>query len=213
MMHRLHGLAWIAALAFAVGGCGDGRNEPAGSTSGQGAGGPSQWVGHTDSEAVAVLEGPQAAVYEFLEAIRSGDDRKATDMLTTVAREKWGELGRSLNPPASDTARFEIGGVEYLAEDGARVACRWTDLDENGQLQTDDSLWMVRRESAGWRIAGTATVVFEGEPPLLLDYEDPEDTLRQLQMVHEEILRRAAQQQQRDLEARLGETTDSPIRR
>lgn len=185
---RLFPILVMAGLI--LGGCGGKPEEPAGQSPTTQDGPQTQWVSSTDAAAVAKLGGPSAAVYQFLEAIRTGNDERATAMLTPLARQKWGALGRGLNPPASDTARFELGPVEMLADDGARVASRWTDLDETGQSQTDEALWMVRREPEGWRIVGTAAVVFDGEPPLLLNYEDPEDTLRKLQLVRDEIARR-----------------------
>jgi hypothetical protein len=50
---------------------------------------------------------------------------------------------------------------------------------------------MVRREADGWRIAGMATRVFEDQPPLYLNFEDPEDMLRKQQLVAQEIERRS----------------------
>lgn len=152
----------------------------------------------SDSAARAInrLEPPAQAVYQWLEAIRCGDDAKATAMLTAVARQKAMEQDRSVRPAASDTARFEIGAVEYIGEDGARVASRWTDLDENGQPQTDEALWVLRKEADGWRIAGVAATIFDGEPPLLLNFEDPEEMARKQQWAREEIQRRFEAQQQ-----------------
>lgn len=191
MSNRWQRLLPVLIMAdLLLGGCGGKPDQPTGPSSTAQDGPQTQWVSSTNAEAVAKLGGPSAAVYQFLEAIRTGNDQRATAMLTPLARQKWGALGRGLNPPASDTARFELGPVEMVAEDGARVTCRWTDLDESGQPQTDEALWMVRREPEGWRIVGTAAVVFDGEPPLLLNYEDPEDTLRKLQLVREEIARR-----------------------
>jgi hypothetical protein len=83
-----------------------------------------------------------------------------------------------------------------VGEDGARVATTWSDLDKEGEMRTDDMTWMVRRGEEGWRIVGVAAVVFEGEPPLLLNFEDPEDMIRQQQMLKEEIVRRAQQEAQ-----------------
>jgi hypothetical protein len=212
-MRRWQAVAWGMASVLAISGCGGG--DPAGSTpggqpaAGEPAAGQAAWVAHADREAVTRLDEPRRAVFEFLEAIRTGDDEKATTMLTTPAREQWGALGRSLNPPASDTARFQLGNVEHLGDDGARVVCRWTDLDEDGQPQTDEALWMVRREAVGWRVAGCAAFVFEGEPPLLLDYEKPEQVLRSLEWVREEIARR----EQQGADARQAEGPGGEIRR
>jgi hypothetical protein len=137
--------------------------------------------------------GPDRAVYDFLEAVRTGNDEKAAKMLTPLAREKVAEQHMVVAPPGSDTARFEVGQVQTLGDDGARVSIKWTDLDETGKPHSDEVLWMVRRVDEGWRIAGVAAPVFEGEPPLLLNFEDPADMLAKQKLVREEIKRRADQ--------------------
>lgn len=144
-----------------------------------------------DEAAAARANTPEAAVADFLEAIRVGDDETAASMFTPLARERVAQLGIQVAPQGSDTARFSLGAVEQLTEDGARVAASWTDLDETGKPRTDEMTWMVRREPEGWRVAGMATVVFPGEPPLLLDFEKPQETLKKLELVRQEIARRA----------------------
>ncbi|MGC4003923.1 MAG: hypothetical protein QM811_12670 [Pirellulales bacterium] len=49
----------------------------------------------------------------------------------------------------------------------------------------------MRKEAAGWRIAGMAFTVFENEAPLFLDFENPADMIRKQQMLAEEMERRA----------------------
>ncbi len=198
-MWRKHWMLLLAAGAVGVIGCGgsDGTGQgSAGGGAGQGTG--------------AAGSGPAAAVSAFLEAVRTGDDETARNMLSSIAREKTSQLGRGVTPPASDTARFEVGKVEYLAADGARVNCTWTDLDANGQPQTDRAQWMVRREPQGWRIVGVAYTVFEGEPPLLLDFENLEETLRKQQLAREEINRRA---ESKSLRAQRPENSQNSLRR
>ena len=173
-MRRQHGWIALAVVAMCVAGC-RGSQQAA------------------EEESSAQREGPAAAVREFLEAVRAGDDDKVVQMLTVTAREKSAEMNLISALPASDTAEFTIGEVEFLSADGARVACTWSDLDENSQRNSDDVLWMLRREPSGWRIAGMAATVFEGEPPLLLNFEDPEEVLRKRRFVQEEALRRAQQ--------------------
>jgi hypothetical protein len=136
------------------------------------------------------------AVREFLEAVRTGDDEKAAAMLTELARTKTAEQGIQVAPRGSDTAKYEVGEVEMLAADGARVAATWTDLDHTGQAQTNRMQWMLRKQPEGWRIAGMAAEVFPGEAPLLLDFEKPEETLHKLELLREEVRRRETAQAQ-----------------
>ena len=97
-----------------------------------------------------------------------------------------------------------------LAEDGARVPSIWTDLDGSGREKSYQMLWMVRKGSEGWRVAGMAAEVFPGEPPLLLDFEKPEEVVRKQQMLREELRRRA---EQAALQVRQPETQKDSIQR
>jgi len=209
-------IAMSAILAVGVVGCQKSEGTPGAAVPGaQGSAAATGDAGQAQGNAspapvVAKLDGPAAAVFEFLEAVKTGNDAKATQMLSTVAREKTAALNRTVSPPASDTARFQIGKVEYRAEDLAAVNCTWTDLDEKGEPQTDAAVWMARREPQGWRIAGVAATVFPGEPPLLLNFEEPEEMLQKQQWVRDEIRRR---QQQAELQAQGAEQPSPPIRR
>jgi len=155
-------------------------------------------------------DSPSAAVYAFLEAVRTGDDAKTAEMLTPLARQKTAEHNMVVAPPGSDTARFELEEAESLPGGCARVASRWIDVDQTGETRTDHMAWMLRKEEGGWRIAGVAASVFEGEPPLLLNFEDPEDMVRKRQMLAEEIRRRAENEQ---IQAKQPENSDGPVLR
>jgi len=137
-------------------------------------------------------EGPDAAVHRFLTAVRAGDDAKASAMLTPVAREKTIEHEMVVAPPGSDTATFKVGEVEMIGDEGAHVASFWTDLDENGAPHTDTIIWMVRKEPQGWRIAGMATRVFEDQPAVIMNFEEPEDMFAKQREIEEEMSRRAS---------------------
>ncbi|MBN2022785.1 MAG: hypothetical protein JW809_08305 [Pirellulales bacterium] len=170
-------VAPIVLLTWSLAGCGpSGDSDPA----------PAANAG-----AAGELTGPAASVYVFLEGARSGDDAKVASMLTAVARKELAEKGLSVAPPRSDTARFVVGEVRAAGPEIAHVASRWTDLNpQSGQTQASDMTWVLRKEDGQWRVGGMAMTVFEGEPPLLLDFENPEDMLRQRAMLKAEIARR-----------------------
>ena len=157
----------------------------------------------------ASADRPETATARFLEALRSGNDNEATGMLSEVARKELAKIGRSVMPPASDTAKFEVGEIKPVAEDGAQVAFTWTDLDENGKPQSNPAWCVMRRESNGWRV-GLALTVFDGEPPLLLNFENPAEVLKKQEWLRQELARRSQQEKTRETKE---EKTDAAIRR
>jgi ketosteroid isomerase-like protein len=133
-------------------------------------------------------------VREFLTAIKTGDETRSNDLLTPLARQKTAEMDMAVAPIGSDSASFTVGEVELPEEGGgelAHVESTWTDIDDDGQPHTDDILWVLRHEDNGWRIAGMATKVFDDQPPLLLNFEDPTDMRRKQQLAEAEMERRA----------------------
>ena len=192
----------VVLIAVGVCGCGGPSGDAGGSAKQPGA-----------DAASASQDGPAAAVREFLEAVRTGNDKKVTAMFTKVAREQAAQMNQQFTPRGSDTARFQIGAVEYVAQDGARVMSQWTDLDAEGKPRTDEITWMLRRDVEGWRIAGMATVVFEGEPPLLLDFENLAETLRRVDEVAQEIERREKAAQGPSAEGQAQQNPPAPVLR
>ena len=207
-MRCRHWMLLLVFLAVGILGCKGSNPEdgasPAGGAESGGDGGQS-----TPGDAADTSQ-PAAAVSVFLDGVRKGDNEKVLQMYTARARQQAAELKQHFEPRGSDTAQFEVGAVEYLAEDGARVSSRWTDLGQDGQPRTEEILWMVRREPEGWRIAGMAATPFAGEPPLLLDFEDLEETLRKIQLLKEEIYRRT---QNETSEAQRPEISGDSLRR
>ena len=144
----------------------------------------------TEQEPEAVTEQePEAVTAEFLEAVRVGDDKKAATLLTSVTRQKTAEQEMVVAPPGSDTASFAIREVVYVDE-GVHVASDWTDVDADGRMHTDRIVWILRKEAEGWRIAGMATKIFDDRPPVVLNFEDPQDMLQKRQWIGEEMARR-----------------------
>jgi hypothetical protein len=85
---------------------------------------------------------------------------------------------------------------EKGAEVGAHVLSRWTNTDEEGKTRTDDIYWVLRKEPEGWRIVGSVMKVYANQEPLVLNYEDPADMQRKLQMVYETDAKMENQQPQ-----------------
>ncbi len=135
---------------------------------------------------------PDEVMTVFLEAVRAGDDEKAAGLLTPLARQKTAEMEMVVAPPGSDTAKFQVLEMEVIGAE-AQVATDWTDLDTDGRPHTDRIVWMMRKDTDGWRISGMATRVFIDRPPIVLNFEDPADMLQKQQQAEEEIARRDQQ--------------------
>jgi len=189
----MRSLAWMVTLGGILGmviGCGQSGTSNHEENPPSESGRASSAVGKQAS--APKLEGPAAAVYEFLEAVRKGDDLGAERMLTSLARKKTQEMNMVVAPPGSDTARFEVGKVTMLDETRAEVLCQWTDREADGTFRTDEIIWLVKKEPEGWRVAGMAAAVFPDQPPYPLNFEDPEDMLRQQEKIKAELTRREA---------------------
>jgi hypothetical protein len=137
---------------------------------------------------------PDAVIADFLEAVRAGDDKKSSELLTETARTRAAEKEMVVAPPGSDTASFKVLEMEIEGNE-AQVGTDWTDLDADGQSRTDRIVWMLRKEPAGWRIHGMATRVLPDLPPVMLDFENPDEMLRKQHEAEQEIARREAQLQ------------------
>lgn len=168
-------------LVVAVIGCGGSDETPAA--------GDGNTEANSNQTTSAEEQGPAEAVAQFLDSFIDGDDEKTEAMLTDRARQQAAANNMVVAPPGSDTAKFKLGRVAYLPDDRAAVSCEWTDLDE----EATEYVWMLRREPEGWRIAGVAAPVFDGEPPIQLDFEDVEQMQSKLNWVRDERLRRAKQ--------------------
>ena len=98
----------------------------------------------------------------------------------------------AIKPPGSPSAEFKVTEVAYLddAKDGAHVLSSWMDTDTDGARQNYEIIWILRKDSGGWAIAGMATKVFDDQEPLILNFEDPLEAQEKRQAVDEEMARR-----------------------
>ncbi len=134
---------------------------------------------------------PHTVVFQFLESVRTGNDKGAEAMLTDLAREKTRAMDLMVAPPGSPTAKFEVGATE-VAEQGqlAYVESRWTDVGPDGKPEVNDFVWAMRLDKGQWRIGGVATQPYPDMPFLQLDFENPEDMVKQTQLAEQEYQRR-----------------------
>jgi hypothetical protein len=134
---------------------------------------------------------PNTVVFQFLEAVRTGNDKGAEGMLTDLARKKTQEMDLMVAPPGSPTAKFEVGATE-TAEQGqlAYVESRWTDVGADGKPEVNDFVWALRMDNGQWRIGGVATQPYPNMPFLQLDFENPEEMIKQTQLAEQEYQKR-----------------------
>jgi hypothetical protein len=156
------------------------------------------------------LEPPAVALAQFLEALRAGNDEQASGMLTPVARQGAAASNRKIMPCASDTAKFSVDKVKYIAHDGAQVTATWTDVGQRGEPVSDKAVWVLRKETEGWRVAGVAWEAFPNEPPVLFDFENLADLEQKQNWIKKEQLRR---QEDESLQARDPEHGEGAVRR
>lgn len=141
--------------------------------------------------------GPDRVVYEFLEAVRVGDDDAAAALLSTLARKRTSEYGMVVAPPGSDTASFKVGKVSITGKDRARVQSTWTDINAQGSPHTDRIEWLLKREKSGWRIWGLVTRVYPELDPIELNFEQPEEMERKQAEAERELAKREAERTRR----------------
>ena len=184
-------LAWLVAASFFLGSIGCNQSSTESATVDQSA---SAEEGDVRGDPTPDPAEAANVVRKFLQAVKSGDETTSNDLLTPLAREKTSELDMAVAPMGSESASFTVGDVELPEEGGgelAHVASTWTDIDDEGQTHTDEVLWVLRHEKGNWRIGGMATKVFEDQPLLLLNFEDPADMRRKQQLAEAELERRA----------------------
>ena len=158
--------------------------------------------GHAQTADIPRDLAPQDVVGKFLDALRSGDENVAAELLTTTARVETAKHDLAVQPPGTPQATYRVGRVEYVTEnrDGAHVTSIWTEPAGRGQKESYEIVWVMRHEPRGWRIAGMATEVVPGQAPLFLNFEDPADMLQKWRNADAELASRqnaAAAQQAR----------------
>jgi len=155
-MSRILSLFVVVCLLSALVGCGAKSD-----SSGAQGGGP------VPSDPVARI------VYEFLDAIRSGDTQVSSSRLTPLALQRITEDDMIFAPPASEMARFKVGQVQMYAADKAFVESVWTDVDADGVPTDERMTWALKLTDGQWRISGMAAQMGPDQPPVLIDFENP----------------------------------------
>ncbi len=138
-------------------------------------------------------ETPDKTVVKFLEAARSGDQKRLAEFMSAAAREQTAKHSINFELESYQNASFEVGKFEFLTpeKDTAHVACKWTDRDADGATFSHDVLWVLRKEDDGWRVAGMITRPFPDLPPVAFNYESFQELMEAKRSVEQESQRRA----------------------
>jgi len=125
---------------------------------------------------------PSVAVKSFLSALQNEKGDVAFGLITARARDAMHAAGLSPQPVGSQSATYTVGRTEFVTpeKDGAYVSSIWSEPLGSGQFDQYEIVWVLRKEVTGWRIAGMASEVLPGQPPLFLDFENPAEMQRKL---------------------------------
>ena len=177
MNKRIRFAIGLALLALAdVSGCGKSSD-----SSGPAAGG--------------AADTPDKPVATFLKALCDNDQDAMFAMLTAKGRDALRERGMSPGMNGGEEASYEVLEFEYVDE-GAHVACNWIEKQPDGTSLTTPVIWIMHKESAGWRVAGMALRPFNDMRPIFFNFEDPVDMVKKQEMIDQEIARRDQSQPQ-----------------
>ena len=127
---------------------------------------------------VPVEAAPDQVVTVFLDAMRSGDAPTVDTLLTSKAREETRRHQMPVEPMAAPNAQFQVAQAVYLPQnpDGAHVQAQWVESDGMNDY-THTVIWVLRKQTDGWRIAGFAIELSPGQGPQFLNFEDPADMM------------------------------------
>lgn len=126
---------------------------------------------------------PDEVVTAFLEARRSGDPNTTSALLTSTARAATAKHKIDVNGDALPDLQFQVAKPKYLKNNpkGAHVSSIWTEILPDGTKASYEVVWVLRKEAAGWRVAGFAAELTPGTEPQFLNFEDPEDMMKKQQ--------------------------------
>jgi hypothetical protein len=184
LMQRARWTLLTVVSALILAGCGDSSSpdrsvqstadSPAGSLATASQAGPSS--------------SPAETVAQFYQALRTGQDAAIAALLTDKARTETANNGLDIQSQGSSRLEYEVGEVDYIDDgmQGAHVKSLWIDFTPDGEKTGTEVIWVLRKQPEGWRIAGMATQVLEGQLPLFFNFEDPEDMLRKKEYVEQQ---------------------------
>jgi hypothetical protein len=113
-------------------------------------------------------------VSKFMTALLQSESQTIRALLTPIARQKGEERGIPFAPKTTHTASFTIDQTIPQGKNCTYVHTTLTDLNEKGEKESAEIVWIVTKSKEGWRIAGAAVALFDGQDKTLLNFEAPE---------------------------------------
>ncbi|MBM4005147.1 MAG: hypothetical protein FJ295_17970 [Planctomycetes bacterium] len=129
-----------------------------------------------DSEPLAKDATPEDVVQRFLEAAQERDRRVIEQLLTKAALRETVRAGLEIEPPGTPSTQYEIRSAELPSDNprAAYVEVRCSETDTQGHTDSSEIVWVLRKESRGWRVAGMSMPAEDGSF-LTWNFEEPAD--------------------------------------
>jgi acylphosphatase len=192
MKHRTWMLA-LGVLSLGLAGCGNSPKEGAPRAAASTGASPAAATARSaEPTAIPAAAQPGEIVARFYDALKTGSAAGISALLTDKAREEMAKSGQDIRPQASSALTYSIGATELVDRQGtgAHVKTVWSETEANGTTASTEVIWVLRKQANGWRVAGMATAIEDGQLPILFNFEDPEDMERK-----REYVERAGQEQ------------------
>lgn len=145
------------------------------------------------------VDEPIRMTYYFIRALQMQKEKAVLAMLTEKALAERLKRAIPLGPDFLQNADVDLGNVQYLKDEetqqevGAHVGTTWMIPDpETKETYEENIAWVFRKEDNTWRVAGMIAVLDPQYPPILVNFEDVEETLRKYRSIEEEIAQRIA---------------------
>ena len=115
------------------------------------------------------------------------------EMLSSAARRNLERTQMEFGIPAGLGMTYEIVSTEMFGRSGAQVECRFMEESPGAtggpeNVTSQSCCWVLRQEPVrGWRVTGAIVPAIPGMEPILLDFENMEETLRKIAAVQREL--------------------------
>lgn len=119
---------------------------------------------------------PDLVCQRFMVLLQNGNRVTAEKLLTRTAFTVTSQADWQIPPVGGTAAKFEMGTVRYATTKMklAQAECRVIDSID-GNTETSEITWMLRRKREGWRIFGMLVQLYEDKPKDLISFENPSD--------------------------------------